>query len=86
MNLLARLFRRVTDQELVLVYLVGGPLDGGFEEIRRAEIEATPQGRTWRAKWRENVYGVYVFETPPELAWRLGVIRNCFQGRFIGWE
>jgi len=72
--------------ETILIQLDGGPLDGGFEEIRRDDLCATDQGVVWRAKWRENVYAVYVFETPPEPACREGVIRNCWGGRHIGWE
>ena len=72
--------------ETILIQLDGGPLDGCLGEIQRSDLQATDKGIVWRAKWRENVYAIYVFETPPELAWREDVIRNWWAGRHIGWE
>jgi len=72
--------------ETILIQLDGGPLDGCLGEIQRSDLQATDKGIVWRAKWRENVYAIYVFETPPEPAWREGVSRNCWRARHIGWE
>lgn len=89
MGLLTRFFHKpipkATEQTL-LIRLIGGPLDGGFEEIRRAAIENHTAGGLWRANWRDHLLALYAFETPPELAWHLGETRHCWAGRFVGWE
>jgi len=70
------------DQTVLIELFGGGPKDGRRLVIDLCELEHGPHGVVWRGGLRPT----YRFETPPEYVRHGAEFRNCFQGRFIGWE
>lgn len=78
----AALANETTDQTILIELVGGGPKDGRRQVIDRSELEHSPQGVVWHGGRRPT----YVFETPPEYVQHGAEFRNCYQGRFVGWE